>query len=202
MTILTQSEFARQVGVSRQAVNQAIRNGRISVNAHGQLDLGDASAAQVWDSTASPLPQHEARRAQFQEAKAGGSPTPPEKTAQNAPSAVTGAVSEAMPAVEKIGAALKLETYKLQKARAERENIAIDQAVKLLVERAEVDFVLADLGNILRGTLEGMADRLAPVLAAHRGDVTAIHRTLEDTAHDLLAEMAAGAERKMDGLSA
>ncbi len=113
----------------------------------------------------------------------------------------TGAATEETPDVLDLGARLKLETWKLQKAKAERENMELDKLAGLLVERAEVDYVLADFGNTLRGLLEGLPDRLAGALAAHRGDVNAIHKALDDAAHDLLTEMSELMKRKMEALT-
>jgi ethanolamine utilization microcompartment shell protein EutS len=77
----------------------------------------------------------------------------------------------------------------------------LDKLAGSLVERAEVDYVLADFGLSLRGLLEGLPDRLSGALAAHRGDVNAIHKALDDTAHDLLTEMSELMKRKMEALS-
>lgn len=106
-----------------------------------------------------------------------------------------------MPAAEKLGTALKLETYKLQKAKAERENVELDKLVGTLVERAEADYVMADFALSVRGLIEGMPDRLAGALAVHRGDVNAMHKSLDDFAHDLLTEIDELMKRKMEALS-
>lgn len=197
MTTITQSEFARQAGVSRQAVHQALAAGRLPA-AGNAIALGESTAKDLWDLTASPEPRHEARKAQFEEARIGGSPTPPEKTPQNAPHAAAPAATEALPTLEKLSAALKVETYKLQKAKAELANIEVDKAAGALIERAEVDFALADLGALVRTQMEGLPDRLAGQLAAHRGDTARIHHDLEDAAHTLLADLAEAMKRKME----
>jgi hypothetical protein len=195
---LSQSEFARQAGVSRQAVHQAIDAGRLPADGR-RVVLGETGTAKdLWDLTASPATANQARKAQFDEAKQGGSPTPPEKTSQTASSAAAMPGAEPLPTLEKLSAALKVETYKLQKAKAELANIEVDKAAAALVERAEVDFVLADLGALVRSQLEGLPDRLSGQLAAHRGDTAAIHRDLEDAAHTLLTDLADAIKRRTE----
>lgn len=103
-----------------------------------------------------------------------------------------------MPPVEKIGAALKLETYKLKKADAEIRAMERDKLAGILGETARFEYVMRDVGISLRGMLESLPDRLAPVLAAHRGDVNAIHTSLGDAAHDLLNEIHDLMQRKAE----
>lgn len=199
MTRVTQAEFARLAKVNRSTVHRWLANGRIEADAKGLIDPD--AAARMRDATESPLPHHQARKAQLDEARVGDSITRNEIAQQGATSQAA-AASDTMPAAEKIGTALKLETYKLQKAKAEQANMELDKMAGALVERADVDFVLTDFGNTLRGLLESLPDRLAPAIAAHRGDVNAIHKALEDTAHDLLNEMADLMRRKMKTLAA
>ena len=103
---------------------------------------------------------------------------------------------------EKLGIALKLETYRLQKAKAEIANLELDRAAGLLVERAEVEYVLAEFASTYRTLLENLADRLAPAIAVHRGDVAAIHAEIDMASAALLNEMSDAMKRKMDGCTA
>lgn len=196
MTQVTQAGLARALGVAKSTVHKYKAAGRISFDAHGLIDL-DTARAQIL-ATESPLPHHQARKAQFDEARAGDGMGQATNAQQGATSSQPAAHAEPIPAAEKIGTALKLETYRLQKAKAETANLELDKLAGSLVERAEVDFVLADFGGTLRGLMESLPDRLAPAIAAHRGDVGAIHKALEDTAHDLLTEMSETMKRKME----
>ncbi len=171
-TALTQSEFARQAGVSRQAVSKAVADGRLPA-AGNKVRMDGTTPTELWEATSDPTQQ--LRRDQIKEAKA----TPP-------------ANGDQLPAIERLGAALKLETYKLQKARAEIANIELDKAAGALVERAEVELVLADFGTTLRGLMEGLPIRLQPV---HRGDHHLIAE-IEAVAADILTEMSEHMERK------
>lgn len=215
---VTQAEFARICSVNRSSVNRWIQAGRIEVDAQGLIDPEAAQAMRA--ATESFAPQHQARKAQFDEAREAkktaynaihGSDstypsTQPAKTPQNAANGLESASTAPeqpradMPTMERLGAGLKLETYKLQKAKAERENMELDKMAGALVDRSEVDYVLADLGNTLRSLLEGLPDRLASRIAAVAGNVSAIHKTLEESMHDALGEMSANIKRKAEGL--
>lgn len=195
MTHLTQAEFARRRGVNKSTVTRWIQSGRMTTEPNGLIDP-ERAAAQL-DATESPLPHHQARKAQFDETRQGVGQGAYEKIAQEAPQLpATGSATsaESLPALEKLGAALKLETYKLQKAKAETANMELDKLAGALVERAEVDFVLADFGNTLRGLMDTLPTRLHQV---HQGDSQKISE-IEGVASDLLHEMADHMKRKMD----
>lgn len=188
---VTQAEFARITGVNRSTVHRWIQNGRIEVDAQGLID---PDAARVMrEATESPMPHHQARKAQFDEARQYPGPGQGEKTQQGA----TGGATEPMPAMEKLGAALKLETWKLQKAKAETANMELDKLAGALVERAEVDFVLHDFGQTLRALLESLPDRMAHECLRIR-DAAALHKYLADTYADVLVEMSEHMKRKME----
>lgn len=189
---VTQAEFARIANVNRSTVNRWVRNGRISAGDDGRIDVADALRQR--DATESPMPHHQARKTQFDEEKAaagapggdGGMPLGPA-------AGLTG-----QSPVTDISTALKLETYRLQKAKAEKAAMEVDLMAGALVERAEIDFVHDDLGHTLRALIEGLADRYTGPLAAHRSDNNAIHKTLEDAARDILEEISAHLRRRME----
>ena len=203
--LVSKSKFARMEGVTPQTVNSWIKAGRITVHESGRID--PVLASRQRKATESPMPHHQARKAQFEQGRIGGDEGQAEKNAPRADlggqatAATVAATVEATDDMLDLGARLKLETWKLQKAKAERENMELDKLAGSLVERAEVDYVLADFGLTLRGLLEGLPDRLSGALAAHRGDVNAIHKALDDTAHDLLTEMSELMKRKMEALA-
>ena len=172
---VSQAEFARLENIHRSLVNRWVKNGLIPLH-DGKIHIEQARALR--QAFESQEPHHQARKAQFEEAKK----------------------AETMPALEKLGSAIKLETYKLQKAKAETINLELDKAAGLLVERAEVEAVLADFGATLRGLLESLPDRLAASIARHRGDVNAIHAETESVATALLTEMNQLMERKMQNV--
>ena len=163
---LSQAEFARQEKVAPSTVSRWIKAGRIPVEADGRIDPDKARLAR--EATESPLPHHQARKAQIDEQKQ----TP----------GVNGSVAE-------IGAALKLETWKLQRAKAELAALEVDKAAGLLVERADVDFVLDDYCARQRHLLEALPRRLSGPLASHLGDADAIRQTLDEAVREMMTEL-------------
>jgi len=199
---VTQAEFARLCGVNRSTVNRWIKNARIEVDAHGLID--PEAAHKMRDLTESPLPHHQARKAQFDEARKGVGQGGAEKIAPEASGNAAANDPDDPDAANdpaNVSHRLKLATAREREARAAIAAMERDKMAGSLVERAEVDFVLADFGNTLRGLVEGLPDRLAPSIAAHRGDVSAIHHDLQDTAHTLLTEISDHMKRKMDGMA-
>lgn len=193
---VTQAEFARIANVNRSTVTRWIRNGRISLGPDGRIDV--ARAMREREATESPMPHHQARKAQIDEQKAA-------HVAQGGNGAAPGGNGYGITAdspVTEISGGLKYQTYLLQKAKAEKAALEVDQMAGALVERAEVDFVLEDLGQVLRALLESRADRLAGPLASHRGDVNAIHAALEEDAHELLVELSAHMARRVEQIHA
>lgn len=219
MKAMTQAEFARFTGVNRSTVHRWLQNGRIQSDALGLIDPDAAN--RMREATASPLPMHLARKAQFDDARAQATTESSTAAATPAPDApprafsatvdATGATdpqnaatarfsppggAEPMPPAEKLGIALKLETYKLQKAKAEQANIEIDKLIGTLAERAEFDYLITDFGNVLRDKLETLPDRLASQLAALKGDTATLHAALADAMRDVLADLAEHMQRK------
>jgi len=176
---VSKSEFARLLGVHKGTVTKWADVGRIEV-INGRIDVQEARRRLA--ATENPHPQAQAQIDRH--------------AADKAMRMQSG--SNSTPALEKIGTALKLETYRLQKAKAEIANLELDRAAGLLVERAEVEYVLAEFASTFRYLLESLADRLAPAIAVHQGDVTAIHAEIDMAAAALLNEMSEAMKRKMD----
>ena len=194
---MNQAEYARHANVHPSTVGRWLEVGRISLGPDGRIDPEQADRERT--ATESPMPHHQARKAQIDAEKDRRAQA--EAQPHAAAPAPTQAPAEPMPAMEKLGAALKLETYKLQKAKAEQANLDLDKAAGLLVERAAVEAVLADLGATLRSLLDSLPFRAAPSLARHRGDAEAIHVELQSIAADLLEEIVAHIHRKMETLA-
>lgn len=182
MIRVTQAAFARLEGVNKSTVNRWVKNGRIEVDAQGLID--PEAAQRMRHATESPLPHHQARKAQFEEA--GGRGMPGEGTI--APPAAAGEHGEAFDAVltplAHLGEQLKRATVDLQRHKAELAAMEVDKLAGTLVERSDVDFVLADAGSVFRAELESMPDHLTSELLALQGDAPAIHKTLEGWARE------------------
>jgi len=189
---INQSEFARREGVNKSTVSRWIKSGRIQTDENGLIDPEKARRRR--HALESPEPHHQARKAQIEA----------EKGAQGGVAGTQpGATGEPpLHGVEKIGAALKLETYKLQKAKAEKAQMEADEKAGSLLNRKEVEYVLAEFGSTLRNAIESLPDRLSGELAAHNGDTAAIHRTLEEAGAEVLQEIADLIKRKMENIAA
>lgn len=195
MTRVSQAEFARLCGVNRSTVTRWLKAGRIQADATGRLDPQAAQRMRL--ATESPLPHHQARKAQFDDARADGDVG---EGASVAPAGSDAGVE--LSPLENLGHQLKRATVDLQRNKAELAAMELDKLAGALVERAEVDFVIGDFGATLRGLLEGLPDRLAGEIAAHQGDVNAIHKSLEDAARELLLAVSAQMERRLEDLAA
>ncbi|NCC41521.1 MAG: hypothetical protein EOM21_19290 [Gammaproteobacteria bacterium] len=203
---VTQAEFARRLGVERSTVHRWVKSGRIALGADGLLDY--AQAVRERDASESPLPKHQARKAQFDELRAAKASAAAAEAATGrscdasatsdaaAPASASGFGTPDPTGIVDVGVAMKLETYKLQRAKAELANLELDKAAGLLVERAEVDFVLADFGAQVRAVLEGLADRLTPALDGHQGNTATLHKIIDDVAREGLETVADYMARK------
>jgi phage terminase Nu1 subunit (DNA packaging protein) len=197
MKPVSQAEFARLEGVNRSTVNRWIRSGRVTADSRGMIDPEEGRRLRT--ATESPLPHHQARKAQIDEGKGNG--IGEGSSAAPAASGEVGFDDPAAPAsMETLGHLLRQATVDLQRNKAELTALEVDRVAGALVQRADVDFVLVDFGATLRGLLEGMPDRLAGEIAAHQGNVNAIHKSLEDVARELLQSMSAQMERRLEGI--
>lgn len=177
---MTQAWFARYMGVHRSAVTRWVQAGRIELDAHGRID--PEAARRSLSATESPEPHHQARKASIEANKAAADLSTTEDGDLESKEAVAMRMKRAM--------------AKEREAKAELAAMELDRQAGLLLERAEVDFVMKDIGAALRSALEVMPDRLAPVVAAHRGDVNAVHASLEDAMHTLLHEISGHLTRR------
>lgn len=80
-------------------------------------------------------------------------------------------------------------------ALADQEEMNRDKQAGALIAREDVDFVLNDFGATLRGLLENLADKLAPVVYP----ITTLeetHAAISESADTLLLEMAETMKRR------
>lgn len=176
MALMTRNEFAEHMGVNKSTVSRWISSGRVQPSPTGKIDA--AAAKRSLAATESPEPHHQARIAQIALEKSQEQNALPEE------------------GKDEINLRYKRAMTKEREAKAELAAMERDREAGLLVERGEVDHALRDIGIVLRNALESMPDRIAPVLAAHNGDVNAIHASLGDTAHTLLIEISEHMRRK------
>lgn len=185
--------YARLIGVSSSTVSRWIKSGRVSVNEFGYLDPDTANRER--EATESPLPHHQARKAQI-DAQRGQSPAQNSNAAPEAPMEVQGMSNEA------VGTALRYETYRLQKAKAEKAAMEADQLAGSLIEMTAATEAFAGIGHLLRSLAETIPERHAAELASHQGDIGAIRKDLETIVHALLSEFALEIQRQSAALGA
>jgi len=174
-TRVTQAEFARRCGVRRQTVHEWIKAGRIRRGDDGLLDLAEAERLRA--ETESPFAHHQASKRRFAEQKARrtdpGTPAP----------AADGAV-------DALNEHIALETLRLHRHKAELARLEIERRAASLVDRAEVEAVLAAFVDAVERVFGAIPARLAPELAERGGSANAIHRQLEGAMRDALVEIA------------
>lgn len=192
---LSRADFARACGVNKSTVTRWVQTGRITVDDDGLIDARLASRQR--EATESPLPHHQARKVRWEEDKRQSSAGDLFSASESA------GEGDASPTVtEVLGQDLKRATVSLQQRKAELAAIEIDRLAGTLVARTDVDYVLADVGATVRNLLQSLPDRLSGELAAHHGDVNAIHKALEDASRELLLALGAHLQRRAGGLIA
>lgn len=178
------SEFAKIANVNKSTVSRWIKSGRIKLGGDGKIDAQEGLRQR--EMTESPLPHHQAAKEQIDDQKAS--------------SLNIDLSGLDLSMTESLGLELKLATLRDRKAKAAMGEIELDKAAGLLVERTEVDFILKDLGLVISEKLRSLPDRYASAMAAHRGDVNAIHKEFEDLIHDALTDISEDLNRKADQL--
>ena len=186
MTVVTRAEFARHMGVNRSTVTRWIESGRIQPNAEGNIDLEAAEA--LLPKTASPLPHHMARSEQIAEQKAldlsHPSATPATGRNDNDNSGATMGNDER--------SSLRLKNARVAREEAEADIAAMrrDEQARLLVKRADAEFVMADFGRTVGALLDRLPDQYASEVLACKGDQNRIYTVLSAAARDLRTEIA------------
>lgn len=169
MTALTQSAYARLLGVSRSYITKIKAEGRIVMTADDLVDV-EASNAKI---AATRDPNRDDVAARHAEARQPAEPAP--------------AAKPPAPETDKVG-----NTY--QAARAVKEKYAAmtakldyERAAGLMIERAAVEAAVEDVMTTVRQALEQQPHRVAPMLVGRNLD--AIRSTLKQANHSVLTEM-------------
>jgi len=165
--LLSQREYARSRGLSHQAVNKAVRSGRIPMVA-GQIDPVAADAARAQNTrlrvdTSEPDP-----------------PTPISPGTGGLNGGHATAASERPKATYTAARALK-EVYLAKQAKLDYE-----RSEAKLVPVEEVRTQAFEAARAIREQLLVLPARLSPVLFAAK-DVGAVHRVLEDAVLEVCA---------------
>lgn len=203
MARITQADFARLCGVNRSTVSRWLKAGRIQSDADGRIN--PEAAQRLRAATESPLPHHQARKAQFDEARAGRDSGAAQASANEPPAEVAERSDDEPPpagdSLAGINLRIKHATARKQDADAAKALLEVGRMAGTLVELEDVRFALDDITRAVRGEVEALPDRLAGEIAAKQGNVNAIHKVLEDAARDMLHAMSAHMQRRLEGFS-
>ena len=189
MITCTKAEYAQRKGVSRPAISQAIRAGRVVVVEDGRVDV--EASDRVWDAKTDTLQSLRAnapkRRAQALADEPHRSQPPADRPVQGA-----GGSEPAAP--------LSRVIYDFESARAKREthaaNIAEMEERKRAGELCETSAVLmtmTTIGSNFRTALERVADKLADRVAAET-DPHACHQIISAEITQALEQLAKDCE--------
>lgn len=185
MSTITRADFARLMNVNRSTVTRWIEAGRIKLAADGNIDPESATA--MLPKTASPMPHHMARVEQIAEQKAL---LLPEADATPSANRATGSdIAESIDRSEQAALRLKLARVAREEAEAEIAAMKRDEQAKLLVQRADAEFVMLDFARTLGALLERLADRYTPEVMSCQGNSQAIHKVLSDAGRDIRTEL-------------
>lgn len=199
MITCTKAEYAQRKGVSRPAISQAIRAGRVVVVEDGRVDV--EASDRVWDAKTDTL---QSLRANAPKRRAQALADEPHRSQQPADRPVQGA-GGSEPA-----APLSRVIYDFESARAKREthaaNIAEMEERKRAGELCETSAVLmtmTTIGSNFRTALERVADKLADRVAAE-ADPHTCHQIISAEITQALEQLAKDCEaagRDLAGVS-
>jgi hypothetical protein len=163
--ILTKSAYARHRGCAPSAVSAALKEGRISaILVNGKEMIDQEAADSAW--AISTRPRIDAHVPP---------PRGPRKESDTADD-------------------LRELRIKRERLNCEKLSMELDQRASLLVDRAEVDFILADVGSRLRQSFQNAADRLAPSLHGLQ-DLGAIHHAIDSALQGILRDFVESLDR-------
>lgn len=189
MTTCTKAEYAKRKGVSRPAISQAIRAGRVVVGEDGRVDV--EASDRVWDAKTDTL---QSLRANAPKRRAQALADEPHRSSPPAGRPGQGAAGSESPAP------LSRVIYDFESARAKREthaaNIAEMEERKRAGELCETSAVLmtmTTIGSNFRTALERVADKLADRVAAE-ADPHACHQIISAEITQALEQLAKDCE--------
>lgn len=177
MTLETLSTFAARMGWHRSSASRARDAGRL-VMVDGKVDV-DASLARLAETES----RHDVT-VRHAEARQQPAAQANQQAAQDADAEEEGATP----------------SYQEAKARREHWNASLAELQYKrengdLIPKEDVDFVLRDFGATLRTQLEGLADRLAPVVYPLQ-TLEDTHRAISEAAEEIGTEIAEQLHRR------
>lgn len=194
-SLVSPAEYARRRGVTRQAVYKAIRTGRLTA-IDGKVDPAVADAQ--WDANTDPVAQQraaawariKAEAQAAQEAAQRHDPAPLVPVAPSTPIAPRAAASDAPPRSPQEPATLNEARARREQAMAQMAELDLAHKRGELVSAAEVERALAAKVLAVRESLDTLADRLSPLLAAEV-DAAKVYAMLRTEIRQALSQLAA-----------
>lgn len=177
-TLETRADFARRMDWNRSSVTRAVEDGRVVIR-DGMVDV-EASLKKI-EALASPYAHHRAHAIQLEE----------DRSAKNEPQIPAEPPEVAKTKSENAEALnLRLKTAEANKREHEAEIARMDREFKAgnLLAREDVEFALDNYGATLRGLLENIADRMAPMIQPLQ-TLEEVHASLNSMAQEVLQTM-------------
>lgn len=183
----TLSEFAALEGVSPSYITKLKQHGRLVLTADGKVEV-EASRRRIEETKDPNRDDVRARHAARKKADVAPPPAPP--------------LNERPPPEPNVAS----ESF--QKSRAVKEHylartskFEYERMIGELVDRADVDFVLADYGATVRGLLQRLADRLSPQVYPLK-TLEETHAAIVEAVDELQRELDETMKRRSAGLGA
>jgi hypothetical protein len=186
MTRETQSAFARRIGRAKSWITQLKEAGRLVMDNESGLVEVEASIARIAETenpARSGVAERHAEHRQRQDTPHGNTSTP-----------------GTPPPMEKIGQQYKYWQAVKMKADAEQAQMDRDRKANDLVPRDAANFAMDDLSAGVRGRLENIPDRWAPVLAP-LSTLDELRAALIEMVEDELRAMAEQQRKRADELA-
>ena len=186
MLSMTKAEYARHAKVHPSTVGRWLEVGRISLGPDGRIDPEQADRER--EATESPMPHHQARKAQIDAQKEI------QTTKEQPPDADADLSRDA------VSHRTKLAMMREREWTAAQREIDARKAAGELCEIAKVRDVWNSAYIMLRAHFEMIPSRVAPDLAACKSDASKIEHILGGMVSDALHACADTFKRKLDGL--
>lgn len=182
---MTPAEIAKHFGVDRSTVTRWLQRGRITANDDGLIDAD--LAARTVPST-QPLKSNLLARVATHEMN---------KTLKKRGKTANSHDDLSMLDPETVAMRYKAAMAREREAKAELAAMEVDRQAGLLLDRQDVDFVLADLGNALRVKLENVEDALTERVLPLGNDAAAVRHVVRETLREVLEDISELMNRRM-----
>ena len=183
--LMTPAEIAKHFGVDRSTVTRWLQRGRITANDDGLIDAD--LAAKTVPST-QPLKSNLLARVATHEMN---------KTLKKRGKTANSHDDLSMLDPETVAMRYKAAMAREREAEAALAAMEVDRQAGLLLDRQDVDFVLADLGNTLRVKLENVEDTLTERVLPLGNDAAAVRHVVRETLREVLDDISELMNRRM-----